>query len=228
MALTIIAELGGNLFPYSRERLSRLLGAAKRSGVDAVKIQVFVAEHFIGFEAVDKRRLEFPRGELDHFVTQVHLLGLLAGASVFDIPAVRQCRNSGVDFLKLAAREENNIALRVSIQAEFLGTVYRSVNWPLFREAEPALREITMAAVQIYPSIGLANLGNQFLAGSMPPVFGWSSHTDHWDDCLAAIRSGASAIEKHLSLTEDDEEARWSLNELRMTEAVTAMRAAYG
>lgn len=226
MAIIIIAELGGNLFPYSRERITQLLGAAQRSGVDAVKVQLFVAEHFVGFEAVDKRRLEFPRGELGHFVNQAHTLSLLAGASVFDRQAVQLCVNAGVDFIKLAAREEDNVALRRMVNRQFPGPVYRSVSWPLLREPESAPREIIMGAVSIYPSIGLSNLGDQFLAGSMPSPFGWSSHTDHFADCVAAIRSGADAIEKHLKLADTDEEARWSLDEQQMAVAVAAMRAA--
>ena len=82
-----------------------------------------------------------------------------------------------------------------------------------------------MACVPVYPSLGLDNLGNQFLSDFLPSPYGWSSHTPHWADCLAAVRSGATVIEKHLALDDEDEERRWSLTASVMAEMVTALRA---
>ena len=49
-----IAELGLNVFPYSRDRLIRLVETAAEAGANAVKVQLFYADHFPVAEQKEK------------------------------------------------------------------------------------------------------------------------------------------------------------------------------
>lgn len=217
MAL-IIAELGSS--PAPEWDFARWCEGARAAGADAVKVQLFKAEHFPEAERASKRPLEFPRERLREFVNAARAYGLVAGASVFDIEAARlvitQC-----DFVKLAAREQ--------VGAMFFGNVlslasthdkplYRSISdFNYFRKPNLSFNDslTTLFALQSYPASMPASVLALMRAASFFKArrarWGWSSHTRGSLDCIIAARLGASVIEKHLCMGTSDIEAGHSL-----------------
>lgn len=207
-----IAELGLNVFPYSRERLIRLVETAAEARADAVKIQLFRADHFPESEQREKIRFEFPRYEFDWFIRLAYSCGLQAGASAFDFDAIRLIC-AGADFLKLATREAENDALLSFAHRTYRGPIYRSF----------ALREISsgwtrarsvrfghpLGCIPVYPTD--LETAMQTL-NWLPRGWGWSSHTAGYEDCVDAAERGVPVIEKHLRLSANDPEAPWSLD----------------
>ena len=207
--MMLIAELGSS--PAPEWDLRRWCETAADAGADAVKIQLFWAEHFPLAEQASKRPLEFPRERLAEFVETAHSLGLQAGASVFDADAVelaaRHC-----DWLKLAAREQNNTDLELKAFYT-LRPVYRSISRrePIFK----SMRQTTLWTVERYPTPLWIAIWHAWRAAaflnSQAVGWGWSSHTCYGLDCFLAARLGASVVEKHLALAPDNIESGHSL-----------------
>ena len=213
----VIAELCSNIRPFTKERISEFIDSAALAGADAVKIQVFKADHFPNEERAAKRPLEFPRELLGWFLDRARLYGLQGGASTFDNESIDLCARLGSDFIKLATREQYNLALRNYANQEFKGTIYRSINFYNASHHAPRLpREVTLACIPRYPTNITAKLLTDMEAklggGWFAEPFGWSSHTPLYDDVITAVRNGASVIEKHIKYDETDPEAKWSLD----------------
>ena len=100
----IIAEACSNIMLHL-DRLDVFVDAVRSTGADALKIQLFKADHFPEPEWASKRRVEFPRSRLEEFASLCRKHNLLWGASVFDDEAVDLCVDHEADFLKLATRE---------------------------------------------------------------------------------------------------------------------------
>lgn len=219
----IIAEFGSNAWPFTREKLTGLLIGAAEANVDAVKVQLFRADHFPNEERKAKARYEFPRDEFAWFVNTAHMLGLAAGASVFDQDAVDLCVYIPTDFIKLASREEDNHSLRKYVQANYRRTIVRSVAYPPKQPIRRMPREVTLGCISEYPTIRGHWLLPDFHT-LLPKPYGWSSHTMMAEDCLAATGLGAVAIEKHMRLFDNDPEALWSLTPKQMGNLVWWIR----
>ena len=230
----IIAEFGSNIFPYSREKLVGYCQVASQAGADAVKVQLYFAEHFPSDEQGAKQATVFPRADVNFFAIVARRLGLAWGASVFDRDAVNILAAMGADFLKLATREEHNIKLRAYANRKFKGTILRSVQWPASIQGSlvgyPRFRrEVTLACVPDYPTSverALGLLGNpaELLLGP----WGWSSHTTSGWDCVTAAGLGASVVEKHLRLSPDDLENDWSVSGEHLGAIVESCKGAGG
>lgn len=226
----IIAELGSS--PAPDWFFTVWCYEAQQAGADAVKVQLFKAEHFAHYVGVQytgepmqkilvdteikqKRPLEFPRYRFGGFVAAAHGCNLKAGASVFDEEAVEIVARDG-DFIKLAARERCNSTLTINaIEAalEKGKPIYRSIStgdaWP-FASFDNLT---TLHAIQEYPAPlyrSIVRLFN-FSRRMRTRRWGWSSHTRSIWDCVLAARLGASVIEKHFCLSEKDIEAGHSL-----------------
>ena len=213
MTLKIIAEIGSNPAAGGWQ-FAEYCDAAAVAGADAVKCQLFRADHFPELEHASKRPLEFPRERLAEFAACAHAAGLEAGASAFDATAValaaREC-----DWIKLAGREQNNSDLR-GLTTLTRKTVYRSIT--TFDSFRVMWREVPMVTISEYPTpmwkallaaIGAADYFRKHGIGK----WGWSSHTASpgWLDCALAARLGAAVIEKHFCLSHDEIEGRHSL-----------------
>ncbi|KKM08253.1 hypothetical protein LCGC14_1725690 [marine sediment metagenome] len=229
----VIAELGSNIYPFKAEQLQLKIRAAAAAGADAVKIQLFKAEHFPVAEREVKERFEFPRHMIPVFAQIAIQHELAYGASVFDKQAVDMAVAARCDFLKLATRETGNTRLRAYCHEEFGEPIYRSVNWPIDRtvsEADTAWTmlavpgEVTLGCVSEYPTNRPAwwNLAN--LKSDLFDPFGWSSHTQGMEDVLIAVQAGATVIEKHLATDPTDVEAEWSLLPPEFGQMVEAIR----
>ena len=216
MAVYTIAELGSSLMPFTKERLNLFLTHAMWAGTNAVKIQLFRADHFPNAERAEKQRLEFPRELFEWFIARARFCKLHVGASVFDKDAIDLCCRLGTDFIKLATREQHNLALREHTQ-QFKGPIIRSIDFMDLPQYESRLpREVTLGCVPKYPTPFNSQLRARmapYLAESyLPDPWGWSSHTIGLDDVIIAVQAGAKVIEKHLRVSEKDIEARWSLD----------------
>ena len=217
-----IAELGGNAAPFTKPHLLRMLTAARFAGADMVKVQLFSADHFPEEEREAKLVLEFPRVKLAWFFRMAGLYGLVPGASVFSEDDAHDAACTGAAFLKLATREEMNAWLRYRVnciaQTHHM-PVFRSARWPKPYPPLPVYyHEVTFGCIPEYPT----TRANWCLVNALE---GWSSHTTGWDDVLAAVRGGATIIEKHLDLDGTGPEAAWSLTPEEFREMVLAARA---
>jgi len=207
----IIAELGSNCWPYTYEKFDRLLEAAKYANADAVKVQLFWSKHFPREEQAGKLPYVFPRGKLKWLRDRAHSVGLGIGASVFDEGAVDLVADLGLDFLKLATREQYNIDLRRYASRHFHGTIIRSVAYPPGYQVNRMPREVTLGCIPRYPTRKPHWHWLHDIDISLPHPWGWSSHTLLFEDCLITAIKGASVIEKHLYHSENDPEYRWSM-----------------
>lgn len=209
----IIAEFGSSPartgWPFNL-----LCDEAMEAGADAVKIQLFRADHFPDREREVKYRLEFPRDRLPEFARAAHDRYLMVGASVFDEEAVKLA-SEHCDFIKLAAREQYNSDLIFQVFNQNK-RIFRSVSDLSFGAGDRKSDQVTtLYAVQRYPtpmSLALYWL----IRFSMHCKrnrhrWGWSSHTRGALDCITAARFGASVIEKHFVLSRRDVEAGHSL-----------------
>ena len=215
--VTVIAELGSS--PAPAWEFEPWVQAAAGVGADAVKVQIFRADHFPPGHQESKRPLEFPRGRYVEFVRLAHAYGLQAGASVFDTDAVAVALLG--DFLKLAARERNNMRLRTVCQLTGRA-LYRSSDYL----EQPQMQEIPFYAIQSYPASLPLSLWRLARASAYyrGMTWGWSSHTTGTLDCVLAVRLGASVIEKHFALKANDIEAGHSLQPAQFAAMVRAIR----
>ena len=209
----VIAECGSNILPVTLARMHDFAAAAQHAGADGLKIQLFSANHFPEEERREKERHEFPRERLVEFIEIVKDHGLLVGASVFDAGACGLLQLAGADFIKLATREEHNAPLRMLCRRSGL-PLMRSVSWGPGTRVLSAAGEMTLACIPEYPTRedhpGLSNMNA--LSLFLPEPYGWSSHTLGWRDVIEAVECGATVIEKHLKLSDEDAEAAWSLD----------------
>lgn len=218
--VTVIAEIGSS--PAPAWDFAPWCAAAANAGADAVKVQLFRASHFPAAEWDSKRPLEFPRNKWPDFVSTAHAYGLSAGASVFDEGAVRLVAMYS-DFLKLAAREQDNEALFFACLATGK-QVYRSVSD--LDQASSLRGQTTLYAMQQYPAPMWEALAwvIRFKRSMNGVRWGWSSHTTGYLDCWLAARLGASVIEKHLCLSPTDLEAGHSLQPAKFAAMCRAIR----
>ncbi len=199
----IIAETCSNIIPHLHN-LGGVVSAVASTGATALKIQLFKHTHFPESEWVAKKRTEFPRDLFPQLVKLCHEKGLLCGASVFDEEAVKVVEDGEGDFLKLATREWDNNRLFNRCSASTLPIIC-SYDYPAYgRRGRGMYSLIFLACIPEYP-VGRMKIPSNF-SGE-----GWSSHSDHWLDCLVAVSRGAVVVEKHIKFSANDYEAGWSL-----------------
>jgi len=212
--MLIISEFGSSPAAHNWD-FARWCEGAAAAGAGAVKVQLFKAEHFPEGEQDSKRPLEFPRERLLEYMRAARAYGLMAGASVFDVEAVRLVARH-CDFIKLAAREWGNIGLRaVAFDAAWIDRrlLFRSQSVFEFQAAGETVTP--MFAIQKYPAGMVESVYTLLLAAAFFKArrsrWGWSSHTKGDLDCIMAKRLGATVLEKHFALGSSDLEAGHSL-----------------
>lgn len=214
--MLIIAEFGSS--PAPAWDFARWCEGAAAVGVGAVKVQLFKAEHFPQAEHDSKRPLEFPRERIQEYMQAARAYGLMAGASVFDHPAIElvawKC-----DFVKLAAREqanENLTAITDDITRQHHRLLFRSISDLRYLDAlKPSPYLTTLFTIQKYPAgmveSVMALLRAAMFFKSQHARWGWSSHTLGDWDCVLAKQLGASVLEKHFCMGASDIESGHSL-----------------
>ena len=209
MTIIIVAELGANPNKY-HWNTEAFCEAAAKAGATHVKIQLFKPTHFPKDEQQSKELVTFPRDTVAHFAMCARDYNLHPGASVFDFEAIELCEQY-MDFIKLATREERSFDLL--LRASMTGLpVYRSIDFRKFlktKKVRTLFNENILACIPEYPTKGYVS---QLPIGieKLPAPYGWSSHTRSYQDVETAIVRGATIIEKHLKLSNDEPEAEWS------------------
>ena len=212
----IIAEACSNIMLHL-DRLDVFVEAVANTGADALKVQLFKAEHFPEAEWESKRKVEFPRNLIGEFANLCHKHNLLWGASVFDDEAVDLCVDHEADFLKLATREwKNEPLLRKCLDTKL--QLIRSYDWTqgdfhagIYGGVYDNV--IHMACIPQYPAFNFT-VPNVYKLDDYPEsvLWGWSSHSPDTLDVLLAVSRGAAVVEKHVRGSFYDYESGWSLS----------------
>jgi N-acetylneuraminate synthase len=248
----LIAEIGNN-HDGSVHQAVRLVEAAAEAGADAVKLQTHIAEaemppstptppHF------DEPRYEFTkRMELsrDHHLRVKAIAeerGLLFLSSPFSVEAVELLEAIDVPAYKIASGEVTNPPLLeavastgkpvlVSTGMSGLDEVERAVE--LLRNAGSDV--VVLQCTSTYPCPPeQVNLRAMVAMGErLGVLYGLSDHTRDIYTSIAAVALGASAIEKHFTLSKrlygPDHHASLEPEELaRLVEGVRQVEAALG
>lgn len=244
----IIAEIGGNFTDY--ETAVRLIDAAKRSGVDAVKLQTYRADTLVSGSAVfDMENIKgvpqveyFKKFEISKDLhCKIYAYAKQAGLQIFSTPThytdVEMLEELGTDIYKVGADDAVNIPflkklarlgkpLMLSTGMCTLEEVKTSVN-AILEEGQSDL--IIMHTVSLYPTRDeYVNLNViKTLMREFPEfVIGYSDHTLGVDSCIYAAAMGAKVIEKHFTYDKgaDGPDHILSATEEEMTHLVRAVR----
>lgn len=244
----IIAEIGGNFTDY--ETAVRLIDAAKRSGVDAVKLQTYRADTLVSGSAVfDMENIKgvpqveyFKKFEISKDLHwKIYAYARQAGLQIFSTPThytdVEMLEELGTDIYKVGADDAVNIPflkklarlgkpLMLSTGMCTLEEVKTSVN-AILEEGQSDL--IIMHTVSLYPTRDeYVNLNViKTLMREFPEfVIGYSDHTLGVDSCIYAAAMGAKVIEKHFTYDKgaDGPDHILSATEEEMTRLVRAVR----
>jgi sialic acid synthase SpsE len=246
----VIAEIGNN-HDGSVHQAERLIAAAAEAGAGAVKFQTHIAEaemhpstptppHF------DEPRWEFTkRMELslnDHRRLQgfAREHGLEFFSSPFSVEAVELLEEVGVPAYKIASGEVTNPPLLEAVAATGK-PVLLSTGMSGIEDVERAMsylegsEVLLMQCTSNYPCPpekvnlrAMPALGRRF-----GTLYGLSDHTPDVHTSVAAVALGASAIEKHFTLSKrlygPDHHASLTPEELaRLVEGVRQVEAALG
>lgn len=248
----IIAELGVN-HDGSVDKALAMVDAAARAGVDGIKLQLFRAELLMSAAArlaayqaaagerdpVEMlRRLELSVHQMGPIVQRARARGLHAIVTVFSLPLVAQAELLPWDAYKTASPDivhrpllealaRTGRPLIISTGAAELGEVGRALTWLSEAGAGPD-RTAVLQCVSSYPTPPQdAELGGiASLCAIWPGVVGYSDHTAETDTGALAIATGATVLEKHLTLdrTAAGPDHAASLDEAGMTEYVRYAR----
>lgn len=219
----VIAEIGVN-HDGSVERALELVAAARESGADAAKLQIFTADRLMHrssrFAEYQKdrcaeadpvamlRRYELPRKGLERICAAMRQAGLLPLATPFspeevdvieelDLPAIKIASPDLVNRPLLQRAAKSGKPLLISTGAATMDEIAVTAGWLAEWEAPFAL----LHCVSSYPTP--ADQANLCWIGELAARFdipiGYSDHTtEPWAGALA-VAAGASLIEKHLT-----------------------------
>ena len=221
--LLVIAEISSN-HNQDLSRAKELIRAARESGADAVKFQLFEVEKLFSPEVLklskthrDRAAWELPRNFVPELAEEAHSVGLLFGCTPFDLDAVEFLKPF-VDFFKIASYELLWHALISSCGATGKPVIL-STGMATEDEVSHAVASLTSSGctdlallhcVSSYPAprrdINLAAIATLRKRFGVPT--GWSDHSHDPSVVLRAInRWGASIIELHIDLDGEGFEA---------------------
>ncbi len=224
----VIAEAGSN---HNRDLATalRLIEVAADAGADAVKFQLFSAEKLYSKKTPmatylrDKnlakpgetlwdiiKRNEIPRGWLPQLVSRCRERGIAFLATPFDLEAVDELEEVGVEVFKVASFEITHLPLleRVGRTGKplILSTGMASLEdvetaLTAFRKGggkEIALLHCAIAYPPRFEDLNLRVMDTLRQAFQVPT--GFSDHTMGFVSDIAAVARGAEIIEKHFTL----------------------------
>jgi len=218
--IIITAEIGINHNGDLQTALA-MIDAAAASGADAVKFQAFKTESMYsrltpGFQHTQQdvfsqiKALEIQDAWWPQLKDRARSKGLLFSASIFDQPSLDIMARVGIDFIKIASAEVNNLDFIVS-QKGLSDTYVVSTGTANLEEVSALVRRLRSEGIEkiillectsAYPaaaeSIHLLNI--DFLAETFGLPAGFSDHTLGWHHAVAAAARGARFIEKHFTL----------------------------
>lgn len=251
----IIGEMSGN-HNGDLDRAIRLIDAAKRAGVDAVKLQTYTADTItLDHDSKDfliedgpwsGRRLHdlyneahTPWGWHDRLFSYARSLGLQIFSSPFDFTAVDFLANLQAPAYKIASFEAIDLPLVakaaqtgkpliISTGLADLGEINDAVE---AARAAGATQIAVLHCVSGYPTpiedCNLACIAH--LRETFDVVTGFSDHTLGTEVPIAAVALGASIIEKHFTLSRADggPDAAFSLEPDELAVMVRGCRGAW-
>ncbi|MBA3347260.1 MAG: N-acetylneuraminate synthase family protein [Actinobacteria bacterium] len=249
----IIAEIGNN-HDGSVHQAERLVTAAAEAGAGAVKFQTHIAEaemhpstptppHFPEPRWEFTKRMELTADDHRHLKAYAEELGLLFFSSPFSVEAVELLEEIGNPVYKIASGEVTNPPLIEAVAATGKPTLL-STGMSSLEDVERALgilrdggsgEVLVMQCTSTYPAPpekvhlrAMTAMGERF---DLP--YGLSDHTPDIYTSIAAVALGASAIEKHFTLSKrlygPDHHASLTPEELaRLVDGIRQVEAAFG
>ncbi|MCP5108923.1 MAG: N-acetylneuraminate synthase [bacterium] len=237
--IIITAEIGINHNGDAKLALE-MIDAAAECGVDAVKFQAFKTAFMYsrltpGFSHTDGdvfgliQSLELPEDCWPGLKERAKKKNLFFSASVFDRPSLGILEKTGLDFVKVASSEIDN--LQFLAEQKTLSDIYVvSTGTAYLEEVAAAVRflrekELTkiflLECTSSYPappeSINLLNI--DLLRDTFGGPVGFSDHTIGYHHAVAAAARGARFIEKHFTLDKNmegpDQKISSDVNEMK-------------
>jgi N,N'-diacetyllegionaminate synthase len=214
--LFFIAEIGNN-HEGSVVVAERLIRAAATTGVEAVKFQTFITEHFINPEQQERfeklKRFELTFKEFEHLAKVSRDEGLIFLSTPFDLESA-EFLNDLVPAFKIGSSENSHYPLLRKV-ASFDKPLLISTGLLRVEEVEdllqflsPLLKQrvdeqvILLHCVTQYPTPpDRAHLRRIIaLRQHFPNVIGYSDHVIGINAALCAIALGSRVVEKHFTL----------------------------
>ncbi len=243
----VVAEIGNN-HEGSFALAEELIGHAAASGVDAVKFQTFIPEHYISRDQNDRllrlRKFAFSFEQFSNLAKFANRQGLQFFSTPFDLTSA-DALNQFCPVIKISSGD-NNFFPMIERVASFNKPVVLSAGLANFADLEKArsclLRiwsdrghagELALLhCVSSYPTPPEA--ANLAVIRTMSEYFkectiGYSDHTLGIDAAVMSVGLGARIIEKHFTLRKDFSDFRdhqLSADPAEMTELVRKVRLA--
>ena len=202
----VIAEAGSN-HGGDYSAAIRLTEAAAKSGADAIKWQLFKWDDISQVGPLMDPRFELPPEWIPKLMRLAHAFKLAFLCTPF-APWAVDVLDPHVDAWKLGSFEIGHRELWKAVRAAqrdrlilaSLGRVGDAQLGPLFR-AHTRDRVIFLHCVAQYPTpAGALGLNRLRRLLHRRTIMGYSSHSDHWADVIAAVAMGVVVVEKHLRL----------------------------
>jgi len=250
----IIAEAGSN-HNRDFDNACRLIDVAVEAGADAVKFQIFSAEAiyskktpmatYLKKEKLAKdnetlwdviKRIEIPRHWTPDLMAYCQKKGIMFLSTPFDLTAVDELESAGVEAYKVASFEITHLPMlrKISVTGK---PIILSTGMASLEDIEVALDAIRAAGKSevvllhcaiAYPpkfeNINLRAMDTMKQAFQVP--VGFSDHTMGHVTDVAAVARGACIIEKHFTLSRDQEgpDHPFSLEPHELKEMINAIR----
>lgn len=227
-----IADIGAN-FDNNLEKAKRLALAAKEAGADVVKFQTFFADTIISGPSFAKMQLrgihgswnkpidqifkeaEFPREWHKELFDYCQQIGVVFTSSPYDFAAIDLLNEIGVDFFKIGSGEITWPEMLKYIARKNKPMILSTGDSTL-AEVDEALRIIEstgnnnlilLQCITNYPSkIESANINVlKTYQTAFNIITGYSDHAPGDVVVLGAVALGAKVIEKHFTLSKQDQ-----------------------
>lgn len=254
LASYVIAEIGTN-HNRSLDTAKAMLHALAETGCDCAKFQIYEPDEIVsarvraseyGFDGIYgdisaqdmfERFLKTPKTWFPELRDLCRDLGMDFSATIHGADGLRWARDTGLDIVKVASMDHNNLP--------FLRSLVNAVDGPLLLstgmasladvDAEVVVTEGHAAGIglfhccSIYPAaFEDARLQNvPFLMARHPWPVGFSDHTLGVEAALSARRTGAAVFEKHVTLdkTQSGPDHSFAMEMDEFRDYVTALKA---
>ncbi len=223
----IIAEIGIN-HEGKLEYIKKLIYAAKKSGADAVKFQIFKAESLADKNSKVKKfyynkkinetlyemwkRLELSQLKLKTINNLAIILKIDLIFSIFDIESLKKLKNIRYKYIKVASSDINDFPLLKKlkkIKKKFIVSTGMANLNEIKKTVSFLKRKNTflLHCVSLYPCpANKININRMLtLREKIRTDVGFSDHSIGVNACLLALSKGANIIEKHFTLNKNFE-----------------------
>ena len=223
----IIAEIGNN-HNGSIESAKKLIDAALKTGVNAIKFQarsledlyIDLSDNYLNetdfstsYTISELKKFNLSFSELEILFNYSRDLGLIVGCTPFDNESAKFLIEQKVNFIKIASADmsnysllnnftSSNIPLIISTGMHNLDSIVKLNNWLSINFVEASLLHVNSTYPTPYSDINLKFM-NTLESYSTTGLYGYSGHERGFHIPVAAISLGATIIEKHFTLNKD-------------------------